>query len=462
MKKWLSLILAMVLLVAAVPAGAETAPSPTPTPQPHTPVVSQIADPQPLCKAAVLLYADTGEVFYDFHGDDHNFPASITKVMTALLTLEAVERGEISLEQVVTVSDSYAFDLSTDGSTQNIKTGEMLSVQELLYCALVASANEACNILAETVSGNVALFIDKMNQRAEELGMENTHFANTHGLHDANHYTSAADLGKLVREAMKNETFRTIVSSRSHTTPATNLSEERTYINTNALLTGARYPGYTYAHAIGVKTGSTPEAGQCLASAAIQDGQTIICIVMGAENVANEDGTVTRNSFAESKRLLEWGFANFSRRALLDESIPVKELPVTLSSDASAVALKPQTGLEAVLPNDVDPALFEQVITVYAEELEAPVQAGQELGELSIRNGETTYGTVKLVAAATVERSELLYRLHQVKLFFQNFWVRVGLVALAVLIVFLIIRSKTSRRRKNRRGYTGKSRRGFR
>lgn len=458
MKKWLSFLLAAVLLLS-VPALAAPEDSAPPEPTPHTPVVSALADPQPLCKAAALLYADTGEVFYDFHGDEHNFPASITKVMTALLTLEAVERGEISLEQVVTVSNTYAFDLSDDGSTQNIKPGEMLTVHELLYCALVASANEACNILAETVTGNAADFVARMNERAAQLGMTNTHFANTHGLHDANHYTSAIDLGKLVQAALQNDTFRAIVSSKSHTTPATNLTDDRTYVNTNALLTGARYPGYTYANAIGVKTGSTPEAGQCLASAAIKDGRTVICVVLGAENLPNADGTVTRNSFAESRRLLEWGFENFSRRTLLDGVTPVKEIPVTLSADTTAVALKPQERLEAVLPNDMDPEGFERVVTTYYDELEAPIQAGQELGEITVRNGDKVYGTVKLVAAASAERSELLYRLRQAELFFQNFWVRLALVALAILIVALILRRSVVRRRKRRRGYTGRRRR---
>lgn len=458
MKKWLSFVLAALLALSA-PALAAGEASPSPSPEPPAPVVSALADPQPQCKAAVLLYADSGEVFYDFHGSDHNFPASITKVMTALLTLEAVDRGELSLEQVVTCSDTFQFDLSDDGSTQNIKPGEELTVHELLYCALVASANEACNILAETVAGSAAAFIQRMNERAAQLGMENTHFANCHGLHQANHYTSARDLGKLVQTALQNETFQAIVSSKSHTTPATNLTDDRTYINTNALLTGARYPGYTYPNAIGVKTGSTPEAGQCLASAAIKDGRTIICIVLGAENLPNEDGTVTRNSFVESRRLLEWGFENFSRRTLLDGVTPVKEIPVTLSADTTAVALKPQERLEAILPNDMDPAGFQRVITTYQEELEAPIQAGQELGEITVRNGDTVYGTVKLVAAASAERSELLYRLHQVKLFFQNIWVRVGLVALAVLVVLLLLRRSVVRRRSRRRGYTGRKRR---
>ncbi len=289
--------------------------------------------------------------------------------------------------------------------------------------------------------------------------MKNTHFANAHGLHNANHYTSAEDVAVMVREAMKNDTFAAIVSTKSHTTPATNLSEERQYGNTNALIS-SRYEGYTYPNAIGVKTGSTPEAGQCLASAAVKDGRTLICVVLGAENVTEEDGSVTRYAFLESRRLLEWGFDNFEMKTVLEGVTPVASVDVTLSKDVTSVTLKPQGSIEAILPKDVDPALFERVITKYADSVEAPVEEGQILGEITVRNGDKVYGTVKLVAAASAERSELLYRLDQVKRFFAQTWVKVALIALVVLILVLILRFKVFGRRRRRNRYGGSSRGG--
>lgn len=463
MKKCLALILAFCLalsgLALAEPApGASREPQPSPTPKPvqTSHVVSDA--PEPKCKAALLMDAGTGEVLYSYNGDEHNYPASITKVMTALLTLEAVERGELGLEDKIVASDTFGYDLEVYGSTQNIQTGEELSVLELLYCALVSSANEACNILAEAVAGDVPTFVEKMNERAKELGMENTHFANAHGLHNANHYTSAHDIGLMVREALKNDTFATIVSSRSHEVPPTNLSDRRRLSSTNALINPLYEGRYIYPRAIGVKTGSTNAAGQCLASAAVSGGETLICVVLGAENVTDDEGVLTRNAFAESKRLLQWGFENFSRKTLIDAKVPVKEIPVELSADTTAVALKPQQTLEAFLPNDLKPEDFQRDITLYAESVEAPVEVGQELGELTIRNGDTAYGTVKLVAAASAQRSTLLWRLKQAGDFFGNFWVRLALVALAVLILFCIIRFGVLKPRR-RGGYRGKKRR---
>lgn len=460
MKKSLALLLALALVLAlAVPVLAEPEPSPTPTPAPTpAPVVeSEIAKSMvtPQCKAAVLLDDSTGEVLYDFNAHAQNYPASITKIMTAFLALEAVERGELGLEQVITASESFGYDLSPDGSTQNIKEGEELTVHELLYCALVPSANEACNILAEAVAGSGPKFVELMNRRAQELGMTDTHYMNAHGLHDPGHYTSAYDVALLVREAMKNETFREIVSTKTHTVPATNLSPKRVFGNTNALITSAHFDGYLYSKAVGVKTGSTSAAGQCLASAAVDDGKMLICVVLGAENVENADGTVTRNSFAESKRLLQWGFDSFKRVQLIDMKAPVKEIPVTLSAEATVIPLKPQEGLEATLFKDMDSSLFQRDITVYYESVEAPVTAGQILGEMTVRNGDTVYGTVKLVAGASAERSELLYRLDQAKQFFSNFWVRVALVVIGLLILVLLIRFAFAKPKNN---YSGRRR----
>ncbi len=462
MKKSLALLLALALALAlAVPAMAapesSAAPSDTPAPTPAPVVESEIAKSMvaPKCKAAVLLDDDTGEILYDFNSHVQNYPASITKVMTAFLTLEAVERGELGLERVITASESYGYDLIPGGSTQNIKPGEELTVHELLYCALVPSANEACNILAETVAGSGPKFVELMNARAQELGMVDTHFVNAHGLPDPNHYTTAYDLALLVREAMKNATFREIVATKTHTVPATNLSPKRVFGNTNALISASHFDGYLYSKAVGVKTGSTSAAGQCLASAAVDDDKLLICVVLGAENVENEDGAITRNSFAESKRLLQWGFDSFKRVQLIDMKAPVKEIPVTLSAEATVIPLKPQEGLEATLFKDMDPDAFQRDITVYYESVEAPVTAGQILGEMTVRNGDTVYGTVKLVAGASAERSELLYRLDQAKQFFSNFWVRVGLVVLGVLILVLLIRFAFAKPKNN---YSGRRR----
>ncbi len=462
MKKYLALILTFILvlgvLAPACLAAPETTPAPSPEPTPKPGGESAILrDLEPAkAKAAILMDAETGEVLYELQSHEHNYPASITKVMTALLVLEAVDRGELRLDELVTASNTFGYDLEVGGTTQNIKEGEQMSVQELLYCVLVPSANEACNILAERTAGSIPAFVDRMNARAKELGMTDTHFVNAHGLHNANHYTSAHDVAVMTREALKHDVFATIVASRSHTVPATNLHAERKLSSTNALINPIYGGNYTYPKAIGVKTGSTSAAGKCLVSAAVNKGRTLICVILGAEEVETEDGGKDRRQFSESKRLLQWGFASFERKTLVDAKRPVREIPVELSADVTSVALKPQEDLAATLPTDMKPEDFQQDITVYYDAVEAPVAQGQILGEMTVRNGETVYGTVKLVAAASAERSDFLWTLKQAKDFFSQTWVKVLLVALIVLSIVLILRFGVF---KPRKGYHGRRKR---
>lgn len=441
----LSLALMAGLLAPAALAAQTAPPESTPplqtevTPKPE--VESQILrDMNIEAAAAILVDADTGTVLFDQNAHQQRFPASITKVMTALLAVEAVDRGELSLDQVIVVGPEVSREVGEGSSTQDIKEGEQIRLEDVLYCALTASANEACNVLAQAVSGDVNSFVDLMNQRALELGMKDTKFANTHGYHNPNHYTTAYDISLMCIEAMKHETFRTIVTAKSHTVPATNLHEARELHETNALVSTWRITGYYYEYATGIKTGSTPEAGQCLASSATRDGRNLVAVVLGAQNVKKEDGSTDRQSFSESKRLLEWGFQNFSTQSLLDSTYFAGTIPVTLSRETDRIGAQAVGSLEAILPNDLDPADFQVTTEFTAESLEAPVTKGQIVGKVTISNGDTVYGALELAAVGDVERSELLYRLDQVKRFFDQLWVKIVLTAALVLAVVLLLR----------------------
>lgn len=413
--------------------------------------VLALEDPKPAATAAILIDGENGDILYQYEAHEKRYPASITKVMTGLLVLEAADRGELALSDVITADSSMNRDLSADGSTQDIKVGEQMTVNDLLHCLLIPSANEAANILAVAVAGDIDSFVAKMNQRAKELGCENTHFSNTHGLHSDDHYTTAYDITLFVREAMLNPTFRAIVSSVSYTVPPTNMHEERVLHDTNALISTFNIRGYYYKYAIGVKTGTTPQAGSCLAAAAEKDGKYLISVILGAKVITQENGERLRQSFSETTRMFEWGFDNFARQSILDDMTPLREIPVTLSSEVSSVALRPEKALEATLPNDVDSAAFTREVKLFAEQVEAPVKAGQILGEVTVKNGDTVYGTIPLVAVQDVERSQLLYRIHQIKLFFSQLWVKILLVAVLLLIVVLILRFTVFRPR-NRYG----------
>ena len=170
-------------------------------------------DPQPQAKAVIIVDGDNGEILYELNAHQRMYPASITKIMTSLVVLDAVGSGQISLDSQITASPQ-AVDLPWDSSTAEIKAGETLSILSLLYCDLLPSGNDACNILAEAVGGTSAEFVARMNAKAQELGMVDTHFANPHGLHDPEHYTTAYDIYLMAYAAMQNETFRSILRSR--------------------------------------------------------------------------------------------------------------------------------------------------------------------------------------------------------------------------------------------------------
>lgn len=409
-------------------------------------------------RSAILVDTTYGEVLYEHNSHERTYPASITKVMTGLLTIEAIERGELSLDQQITVSENVNEGMMAGASTQNLKAGEILTLKDVLACALIPSANEACNVLAEAVSGSVDAFVDLMNQRAQELGMAGTHFANTHGYHDDDHYTTAYDIYLMSREAMKYETFRTIVSSKNYTMPATNMNPERIVRSTNGLISTYNVTGYWYEYAIGVKTGHTPEAGYCLSAAAEKNGKTLISVVMDCTRVEGTTGSEGFTYFSESKRLLDWGFSNFSQQVILDDSaMDFPEVGVTLSKEADYVTVRPSGSLSVTLPDDIDISSFERVVDC-PETVEAPVEAGQKLGTVTMTYNGQEYGTLDLVANSTVARSELLYRLDQIQRFFSQLWVRVVLIVLAVVLVVLVIRGLLFGGRRGGNRYGGASR----
>lgn len=422
-----------------------------------------LEDPQPHAGAAIVVDGDHDEVLYDFHAYEKMYPASVTKIMTSLVVLDAVAKGELSLDTPITAS-AEAVRLPEGSSTAGIKAGEILTVEQLLYCDLIPSANEACNILAEAVGGSTEAFVARMNAKAAQLGMTGTHFTNPHGLHDEDHYTTAYDIYLMAKAAMEYDTFRTIVSTPTYTLPATNLSGERTFYSTNALLSNWYVIGYTYSKAIGIKTGYTEEAGRCLASAAVDEqGRTFYCVVLGSEYAYNEAGEFIRYSFSESKRLLEWAFDSFRRITLLDENTEniIREVKVSLS-DTDYVLAIPVGSIEATMPIDYDPADAQFNIDL-PDSVEAPVTAGDKLGTVTLVYNGVTYGTLDLVASDDVERSDFLYYKQLILDYWAKWWVK-ALALLAVVLILVIILLLAVVRPRRRRGgrrysYSGGSRR---
>jgi len=398
------------------------------------PAAQALEDPDAQAKAALLIDMDTGLMLYGKNERSAQYPASITKVMVALLVFEAIERGELRMEQYLTASSTALADLTWDSSTANIVTGERLTVEQLLYCLLLASANEVGNIFAEAVSGSRDAFIDLMNQRSQELGCEGTHFANTSGLHDPQHYTTAWDIYLITREAMKYEGFLTVCGSLSYIVPATNMSQERELHTTNALISNWIRIGYLYDGAFGIKTGTTDEAGYCLVSAAKRGDRTLLCVVLGAQ--LSEDGWIM--SFTESARLFDWGFDNFAPMTVLRTG-RLYPVAVTLSKETDTVMAYPAEDTQALLPIDLDPDTDLTYTLSLPESVEAPVTAGEQLGTVTVSYQGHDYVTVPLLALNDVSASRFMAIKADLQSFFARPSVKLALTVLAAAVIVLIL-----------------------
>lgn len=247
--------------------------------------------------AAVVMDMESGQVLYDHDAYEMNYPASTTKVMTALLCLKYG-----NLKDKVTISYD-AVNLPSAASTGDISVGEEMTVYRLLQSMLVVSACEAANAIGEYIAGSQEAFVEMMNEEAQALGCEGTHFANCHGLPNSDHYTTARDLAVIARAAMEYDVFREIVGSAVTTLEATNVHGEQKITSTNGLLPGSYYPAYNYPYAIGVKTGHASTSGYNLISASNKDGLELIVVVMGC---GSREG-----SFAQSIKLFDWAYENY-------------------------------------------------------------------------------------------------------------------------------------------------------
>ena len=425
-----------------------------------------LEEPEITARHALLVDANYDEVLYEKSARKKASPASITKVMTALLVCEAIDRGELSAQQAVTASATSQEGLHPNGSDAKprIQPGETLTVTDLLYCLLLPSANEAANILAEAVSGDVTSFVALMNRRAQELGCTGTHFMNPHGLHDENHYTTAYDVYLMLKAALAEPLFQTVTYTSVYEVPATSQNGVRTLYNTNGLVSQWQYKGYRYDKCIGGKTGTTDEAGACLASAAKDGDEYLICVIMGTEPEKRADGTTNLRQFSESSTLLKWGFKNFKRTTISKGDTPVAQVTVTLSQEADCVMVKPVGEFSRTLPVDMNLDDIESTIALFSETVEAPVEEGQVLGTMTLSYEGEVYGSLDLVAVNSVERSDFLYRQAQIEAFFAKSGTKLILAAVLIILVLIILRLMVFRKRRptaaGRRGrYSGKRRR---
>lgn len=396
--------------------------------------------PEPHCEAAILTDRKTGEVLYQKNADKKMYPASTTKIMTAVL---AFENGNLSDSVTATSEATYPIDFRH--SNMGIKVGETFTLEQLLYGMLVYSANDAANVIAVHIGGSLESFADMMNKKAEELNLSGTHFVNAHGFHDDNHYTTARDLATLTRYAMQNETFCEIVKTVLYRIPANDLyTEERVLSNTNHLISRYRNVNYIYKYAVGVKTGSTDEAGSCLVSAATKGDIEVIGVVLKADS--SSDGTLY--AFADSAKMYDYVFANYKYCEIASADDVVSDSAVYEAKNGTRVALSPKERIEKLMPKDAD---FDEIKTetVLDGSIKAPISKGDVLGKITYTYNGKELGTTELIAGNDVEKDMILAAIHTVIKIATN---PIFIICVILLILFIISsNSKRKKRRKQRR-----------
>ena len=357
MKKWIGALLTALYAVTLLPVQAAAV---------ELPLTS---------RAALLMEKTTGQILFARNEHEKLEPASVTKIMTLLLTMDAIDSGALAYDDMVTVSANAA---GMGGSQVWLAEGEQITVEELLKCVCVSSGNDAAVALAEKVAGVTELFVEQMNNRARGLGMDDTHFVNPTGLTAEGHVTSAHDIALMSRELLTKHP-----DIRSFTTIWTDSIRNGTFnlANTNKLI--RRYDGAT-----GLKTGYTASAGYCISATAEREGMELIAVVMKGETADKRN--------ADAKALLNYGFSAYALVSAAPEG-PLPALPVTMGETDSVSLTLPPDALTAVVEK-AQAAALERRIDL-PESLPAPVRQGQQVGTLTLCSGDTELMTVPILAA---------------------------------------------------------------
>ncbi len=341
-------------------------------------------------KSAILIDAGSGTVLFEQNSRDRLPPASVTKVMTMLLVMEAIERGQMSLEDQVTISEKAA---SMGGSQMYMEPGEQQKLETLMLGIAVCSANDACVAAAEHHSGTVEIFVENMNKRAKELGMKDTNFVNTNGLPVANHYTSAYDIALMSKELVKHQKiqdwFHIWMTNITVGLPGKKQTELG-LTNTNRLI--KTYPGAT-----GIKTGFTQEAGYCLSASAQKGDLSLIAVIMGSPT--------SKVRFAEAAKLLDYGFANYDAVKLAEKGEPMGMVVIEKGAPNLVNAVAPEHVSVLVKKGEKDTIKGE---LVFRDAISAPINKGDQLGELVIYKQDKEIARHPVVAEESVNKASLM------------------------------------------------------
>ena len=421
--------------------------------------LSDTDDYKAKAKAALLYDLNSDSLVFAQDIDERLFPASLTKVMTCLLTLEM----EQDLDKVVTVTAEGLKGQEPGGSNIALKVGEEMSVKDLLYGLMVKSGNDAASVLAVNNSGSIEAFVEVMNRRAAELGCTGTHFMNPHGLHHDEHYTTARDMARILREAMKYPLFEEIFTTKEYTVPATNLSEAREMKTTNFLIRSNGYPYVLDSRVLGGKTGNTSKAGRCLVTLSEKDGMRLISVILGAKAVYGADGYsfARYGNFEETSAMLDFAYGRFTTMQVLHPTQVAGQFAVSGGAHNAFGAISESMAAAVPLGSDINSIRYEYSLT---GNLTAPVAKDQEIGVVRVWYENTCLAqqTLRSASAVAVEekRQDQSQEQEDDSEGIWNTILTVVLIAVAVIFVLVMalrIRAAAIRRRRRRRKNAAKA-----
>ncbi|MDD6061391.1 MAG: D-alanyl-D-alanine carboxypeptidase [Oscillospiraceae bacterium] len=402
MKKWRIFFISLILIVSTLPFSTANAA-----------YNSILTDLEPRSGIILVQSLEDDTVIFDKNIHRRTPPASLTKIVTAILTLENCP----DLNAMVTVPQSVIDSLVNTGSSNaGLKAGEEISVLDLLHCMLIPSANEAAATLADYVSGgSIDGFVDKMNVFVERLGCTDTHFTTPHGLDAEGQYTSAADMAKIMKYALtfsQSEIFENITSLTEYQLPTSNMHEEPRTIRSTNFLMNSGYADYYCKYVTGGKTGSTSGAGKCVVATASSGGYSYMAVIMNApHDDIDGDGYDENGAFTDAKMLFEWIYKNIRYESILSSAEVTAEVKVRLSTKTDHLALVPAEDLYAFVPTGVDEnsVLVKVVDGTLPESVDAPIRKGDKIAEAAVYYADQEIARADLVAAEDVSRNLFLF-----------------------------------------------------
>ncbi len=396
---------------------------------------------EPKCEAMLLINLDTNTVVYEKNADKKMFPASLTKIMTYIITAENISDFE---NTKVTIKNDTIKKLAGTGSAViGFHADDTPTIMQLLHCLMIKSGGDAASALADYVGGgDESKFIEMMNQKAKELGCDNTHFVNPHGLHDEDQYTTARDLAKITQYAMALPDFMDI-SSKS--TSYIMGEDKFPLVTTNKMIDPCRGGQYYYSPARGIKTGSTDEAGKCLISTATSGGYTYLCVALKSPNDAAENFAML-----DSKSLYQWAFGNLVLKQVIKQDEHMGEVKVNLAFQKDSVFLVPEKSFSVILPKDISASSVDVQLET-PESVDAPIKTGQKLGTAVLKYANKELARVDLISGEEVARNPMLYIVKCIGNIINSIWFKILITAILVLViayVLLIYKYNKGRKRK--------------